>query len=511
MHAGSRRLFGRLCFIAVSFTWNFFVNAAQLRFDGRVQDETVELSAGDFSAVVAEIDLPSAEGGFSPYSYELELTSPRGTTSSQSAMPGQNRITVNWEVGTYNCTWTATDDNGQTVTERFRIVVTQEENTLRWKDEKPADTTLTRPLRSGARHPYKLPEAEGGTGTISYVGTVRKPDGSSDQLPSNPGNTVFTYNTTTPIGRYEFTWTARDESTPTPQRITVSWVFTVEAADLELDPPNLEITPSSSYNRLTRVEIIEYTFVVPRVLGGEGEATWTSRLNDIQGAREGAAGLGLLNRNFIYYSPTNPKSGDRVTVVIGFAPFDPVERVSTRLILRATDKSSPPKSIGMSVRLDVLRTEARLTWVQSGPSNVEVDLGGGSQVSEQFHLNYAAGGKPISQQMPYRYTLSWTKSWGGAGTANDFTAGSTWTYEEDLPQAFGGGTVTFTMTATDADDNQIQRQWSLVIRDIVDPTIQGQKRCIYVDASGRTVSTSVPANQPCPLPPSPPRPEPEPE
>ena len=175
-------------------------------------------------AATGGLTLPAATGGNGTPVYSLSATTSDGTVDSADTLPEGLDFDADTRAlsgtptaaGTYAMTYSATDDDGDSVSLPFQLVV----------DSVP---TLAKAVIGNQAHvkdyaitAVVLPQAEGGTGTVSYSLTGTTTDGT---LASNlPAGLVFTASTRTlsgtptAAGTYAMTYTATDSDSDSDAR-----------------------------------------------------------------------------------------------------------------------------------------------------------------------------------------------------------------------------------------------------------------------------------------------------
>ena len=189
-------------------------------------------------AAISDLILPAATGGNGTPVYSLSATTSDGAVDSADTLPqgldfaaGTRTLSgTPTAAGTYTMTYSASDDDGDSDSLPFQLVV----------DSVP---TLANAIignhtyvKDQAIDDLQLPQAESGTGMVSYSLTATTSDGTLDNADNLPAGLDFAASnrtlsgTPTAVGTYRMTYTATDTDSDSDARtfeLTVSAFFLV--------------------------------------------------------------------------------------------------------------------------------------------------------------------------------------------------------------------------------------------------------------------------------------------
>ena len=173
---------------------------------------------------ISALALPAATGGNGALVYSLSATTSDGTVDSADTLPAgldfaagtRTLYGTPTSAGTYAMTYSASDEDGDNVSLSFQLVV---------------DSVPTLANANIGNHAYVkdqaidalvLPQAEGGTGTVSYSLTASTSDGTlASSLPAGlafAASTRTLSGTPTAAGTYTMTYTATDTDSDSDAR-----------------------------------------------------------------------------------------------------------------------------------------------------------------------------------------------------------------------------------------------------------------------------------------------------
>ena len=173
---------------------------------------------------ISALALPAATGGNGALVYSLSATTSDGTVDSADTLPAGLDFAAGTRTlygtptaaGTYAMTYSASDEDGDSVSLSFQLVV---------------DSVPTLANANIGNHAYVkdqaidalvLPQAEGGTGTVSYSLTASTSDGTlASNLPAGlafAASTRTLSGTPTAAGTYTMTYTATDTDSDSDAR-----------------------------------------------------------------------------------------------------------------------------------------------------------------------------------------------------------------------------------------------------------------------------------------------------
>ena len=199
------------------------------------------------------LTLPAASGGTGTITYSLSPPTPAGVTFTAGTRLLSGNPTARASETTY--TYTATDGAGNSVEIEFAITVTAEAVALSFGSE----TIANQAWRVGTAVDLTLPEASGGSGTLTY-----------SLSPATPAGITFTASTRrlngTPTGRFTsatFTYTATDEDDDTVE-LTFTIVVTATAITFASTIANQSWTVGTAVS-----------LTLPTASGGVGDFTYS--------------------------------------------------------------------------------------------------------------------------------------------------------------------------------------------------------------------------------------------
>ena len=192
---------------------------------------------------ITDLELPVAAGGTAPLTYTLTSVPGLDFNANNRTLSGTPNTAATTEL-----TYTATDNNGSTAMDTFTITVADEVEVTA-----PVDQTYT---MNTAITDLALPEATGGTGTVTYT------------LAPLPNGLTFTATTRvlsgtpTTADTTELTYTATDDNGSTAMD-----TFTVTVAD------EVEVTAPNDQTYTMNTAITDLT--LDPATGGTGTVTYT--------------------------------------------------------------------------------------------------------------------------------------------------------------------------------------------------------------------------------------------
>ena len=381
-------------------------------------------------AVITPLTL-TATGGTNPLIYTLTGPNsgalPPGLTFSATTRALTGTPT---EVGTTTLTLTATDDNGSTAMTTFDITVA-----VAVALTAPNDQTYSRTV---AITPLTLPDATGGTGTLTY--TLTGPNGTDlSELPASlsyaTGNRVLS-GTPTAVGVVTLTYTATDTNGS-----TASVTFTVTVVEgLALSTPDNQ---AYTINR-----------PIPDLTLPEGAGGITPRSYTLTGPSSGPLPAGLT------FDATN-------RVLTG----TPTAMATTTLTYTATDSATPTADTA-SVTFDITVAAA---VALTAPADQTYTMG--TMISA---LNLPAG---TGGTAPLTYTLTGPASAALSVAVPGLTFDATTLVLTGIPTT--AATTILTYTVTDAHDSTAS--------DTVTLTVAAQVALTAPTAQTYTMDTAITA------------------
>ena len=215
---------------------------------------TIDNQSWEVGTAITSLTLPEATGGTGDITYSLSPTLPAGVSFNASTRVLSGNPTGTFASTTF--TYTATDEDSNTVELTFTIVVTAAVVALSFGAETIAAQAW---IVGTAFTSLTLPEATGGTGTITY-----------SLSPTLPGGATFTASTRVlsgnPTGRFSsatFTYTATDGNSDTVD-LTFTIVVTAPAFSFASNIANQAWTVDTAV-----------TVTLPTATGGVGTLAYS--------------------------------------------------------------------------------------------------------------------------------------------------------------------------------------------------------------------------------------------
>ncbi len=385
---------------------------------------------------ITALELPAATGGTTPLVYTLTGPSGGNLPAGLTFTPGTRMLSGTPSTpGTTTLTYTVSDTNGASTSVDFMVTVNAG-LTL----DTPADQNYTEDIAISVQ----LPEATGGTGTLTYALTGTLPTGLTftpgtrmlSGTPSTPGTTTLTYmvmDTNGDSANATFMVIVSDGlalTAPTNQNYTQDIAITaleLPAATGGTTPLVYTLTGPSGGNLPAGLTFTPGTRMLSGTPSTPGTTTLTYMVMDTNGDSANATFMVIVSDGLALTAPTNQNYTQDIAI--------------TALELPAATGGTTP-----------------LVYTLTGPSGGNLPAG----------LTFTPGTRMLSgtPSTPGTTTLTYTVSdTNGASTSVDFmvtvNAGLTLdtpadqNYTEDiaisvqLPEATGGtGTLTYALTGT---------------------------------------------------------------
>ena len=311
------------------------------------------------------LTLPAASGGTGTITYSLSPTLPAGVTFTAGTRLLSGNPTARASETTY--TYTATDGAGNSVEIEFAITVTAEAVALSFGSE----TIANQAWRVGTAVDLTLPEASGGSGTLTY-----------SLSPATPAGITFTASTRrlngTPTGRFTsatFTYTATDGNNNTVA-LTFTIVVTAPPPPVTDAVLDMSVNPQS----VTAGGIATVTFSFDKAVG---DFTDTD-VNVSAGATKGTL-TRVGNTNVWTLPVTAPSAGSgTVTVSVGADVVSPGNNADSVQFAYTAPPPAMAPSAPQNVRVELTPTTALVKWA-AATDGVKVD---------EYEVSYAEGASP---------------------------------------------------------------------------------------------------------------------
>ena len=245
--------------LTASLTFTITVNVAGTpTFMGTIEDQTYTKDTA-----IDALALPEATGGMGPYTYTLDPV-PAGLSFDAASRTLSGTPTEATAIATHTYTVTDSASSALTAALTFTITVSDVREALTFTTTNVEAQTYT---KNTAITPLALPEATGGTGSITYTLMPHLPTGLEFDATTRM---VTGTPTTTTAAAIPYTYTATDSAS---SPLTSSLTFTITVSAAASSAPTF--ASSSIANQAYTANMVITPLTLPTASGGTGSLTYT--------------------------------------------------------------------------------------------------------------------------------------------------------------------------------------------------------------------------------------------